>query len=493
MAVGFTPKHVEDLPLDNLTPQELITLAAEAIKRLNWEVSYISNSGLIASTNNGVFSRNFEFKINITDGLAKLTSLSLGNEMMDFGKNKKNIANFVSEFNELRLTLTTDDIAAKYLELKESITPEEQDILKLPPPTTMESIRGFFSLFKPAPGYYVTPILINLNILIFVLMALSGINIMLPDNESLLNWGANFRPVTLEGQWWRLITNCFLHIGILHLLFNMYALLYIGILLEPRLGRLRFISAYLLTGIAASTTSLCWHELTNSAGASGAIFGMYGVFLALLSTNIIEKAARKALLTSIGVFVVFNLMNGLKAGIDNAAHIGGLLSGIIIGYMFIPGLKRPHNGGLKTLPISIATSLVLISILIVYKKLPNDIGKYDTLMKQFVINEQKALAILSQNGDGKTKRRMAYELKYEGVQIWDEEIKVISEAEKLDIPNKFHQRNKKLKQYCLLRIKSYNLIYKFIDENTYKYQPQIDSCNQQIVAILDDLKKENKE
>ena len=145
------------------------------------------------------------------------------------------------------------------------------------------------------------------------------------------------------------------------------------------------------------------------------------------------------------------------------------------------------------MPISIATSLVLISIFIVFKKLPNDIGKYDTLMKQFVTNEKKALAILSQNGDGKSKRRIAYELKYEGVQIWDEEIKLINEAEKLDIPNKFHQRNKTLKQYCLLRIKSYNLIYKFIDENTYKYQPQIDSCNRQIVAVLDNLKKENTE
>ena len=79
-------------------------------------------------------------------------------------------------------------------------------------------------------------------------MAINGVNIMLPDNGSLLNWGANFRPMTLDGQWWRLLTNCFLHIGIFHLLMNMYALLYIGVLLEPLLGRTRFLSAYLLTG-----------------------------------------------------------------------------------------------------------------------------------------------------------------------------------------------------------------------------------------------------
>jgi rhomboid protease GluP len=137
-------------------------------------------------------------------------------------------------------------------------------------------------------------------------MAITGVNIISPDSESLVQWGANFRPLTLEGQAWRLLTNCFLHIGILHLLLNMYALLYIGVLLEPHLGRLRFAAFYILTCIIASTVSVSWHDLTVSAGASGAIFGMYGVFLALLSTNLIEKSARKALLASIGIFVVFN-------------------------------------------------------------------------------------------------------------------------------------------------------------------------------------------
>ena len=67
--------------------------------------------------------------------------------------------------------------------------------------------------------------------------------------------------------------------------------------------------------------------MTVSAGASGAIFGIYGVFLALLLTNIIDVVQRKALLLSIGVFVAYNLLNGLREGIDNAAHVGGLAAG----------------------------------------------------------------------------------------------------------------------------------------------------------------------
>jgi len=159
-------------------------------------------------------------------------------------------------------------------------------------------------------------------------MIISGVHFFMPENQSLLDWGANFKPLTLAGQWWRLFTAIFLHIGIFHLLFNMYALFYIGLLLEPYLGKARFLAAYLISGIAASITSLWWNDLIISAGASGAIFGMYGVFLSLLSTNLLDKSVKKALLTSIAIFVVYNLLNGLKqgSGIDNAAHIGGLVS-----------------------------------------------------------------------------------------------------------------------------------------------------------------------
>ncbi len=171
-------------------------------------------------------------------------------------------------------------------------------------------------------------------------MVMSGVDIMFPDSASLIKWGANFTFLTLKGEWWRLISSCFLHIGIAHLFFNMYALMYIGLLLEPHLGKTRFITAYLITGIAASMTSLWWHDRALSAGASGAIFGMYGVFLAMLTTNIIKNSSRKALLTSIAFFVGYNLIGGMEYGIDNAAHIGGLISGIIIGYAYVTGLKN---------------------------------------------------------------------------------------------------------------------------------------------------------
>jgi membrane associated rhomboid family serine protease len=172
-------------------------------------------------------------------------------------------------------------------------------------------------------------------------MVFSGLGLMSFNASDLLAWGANFKPVTTDGQWWRLFTSIFLHGGLMHLLANMYALLFIGIFLEPQLGKTKYLLVYLFTGIVASLTSLWWHDATVSVGASGAIFGLYGVFLGLLLTKALPKAfANKAFLTSILLFVGYNLLMGLSAGIDNAAHIGGLLSGLIVGFILSQQIKQ---------------------------------------------------------------------------------------------------------------------------------------------------------
>lgn len=487
MSVGFTPKHIEEVPLYGLTKEEYLVIALEAAKEMKWKVSYTSSSGLIAFTDNGMFSWNAEIKIKIENGSANLKSSSTGNEMMDWGKNKKNIEKFVLSFNSLKLKLTKEELGLKYEELSANLAPDEDDILKLPPPTATEQITEFFSIFRPKKGFFVTPLLLDINILLFILMAISGVNIMLPDSESLLKWGANFRPLTLDGEWWRLLTNCFLHIGVLHLLMNMYALLYIGVLLEPLLGRTRFISAYLLTGITASIASLWWHDLIISAGASGAIFGMYGVFLAMLTTNLIEKTTRKALLTSIAIFVGYNLIYGLKGGIDNAAHIGGLIGGIIIGYAFIPSLKKPEDVKLKLSTIGLLILLILTSSFIVYKNISNDIGTYDEKIKTFVSNESMAIEVFSLP-ENTPKDQLLYGLKERGIYYWNENIKLIDEVEKLDLPAEIHHKNSKLKQYCELRIKSYELLYKAVSENTEIYKFQIENYDKQIVALINELK-----
>jgi rhomboid protease GluP len=101
-------------------------------------------------------------------------------------------------------------------------------------------------------------------------MTFGGLGFISFKSQDLLNWGANYRPYITDGQWWRLLTSVFLHGGIMHLVANMYGLLFIGIFLEPLLGKTRYAIFYLLTGILASCASIWWHDATVSVGASGA-------------------------------------------------------------------------------------------------------------------------------------------------------------------------------------------------------------------------------
>jgi rhomboid protease GluP len=202
------------------------------------------------------------------------------------------------------------------------------------------TLKELKQLFLPREGFYVTPIIIDLNLLVFITMACYGLGFMSFTGADLLSWGADYRPLVQEGQSWRLLTNIFVHGGVMHILFNMYGLLFVGIFLEPLLGKGKYILAYLGTGIAASIASIWWHPATVSIGASGAIFGMYGVFLALLTTNLFPAKFKKSFLISTSVFIGYNLLFGLTGGIDNAAHIGGLITGLLIGYAFYPVLKN---------------------------------------------------------------------------------------------------------------------------------------------------------
>ncbi|MDE3143058.1 MAG: rhomboid family intramembrane serine protease, partial [Bacteroidota bacterium] len=189
----------------------------------------------------------------------------------------------------------------------------------------------------------------------------------MPLAKDLYNWGGNLGIATLHGQWWRLFSSMFLHSGILHILFNMYALLFIGIFLEPLLGKKLFLIVYVCTGVIAGLASIYRHDLKVSVGASGAIFGLYGVFLALLTTKYIDKKSRRGLLQSILLFVFYTLVSGMKPGIDNAAHIGGLLSGLIFGYTFYFFHSIQKSEIISAVPITGSTLILFLLVLIFVK------------------------------------------------------------------------------------------------------------------------------
>ncbi len=200
------------------------------------------------------------------------------------------------------------------------------------------SAQSYARLVAFGPKPIVTRVLIGANVAVYLIMVAAGISWISPTQWDLIRFGADFGPLTLSGQWWRLFTNMFVHIGIIHLALNMWCLWYLGDLAERFMGRKAFTFLYFASGLAASLGSEAWDPVRVSAGASGAIFGAVGglVSYLYLKKAPIDLRFAKERLKSLAIFIGVNLVWGLQSGIDNAAHVGGLLGGLAIGAFMPP-------------------------------------------------------------------------------------------------------------------------------------------------------------
>jgi rhomboid protease GluP len=199
---------------------------------------------------------------------------------------------------------------------------------------------------KP-PVPIVTYSLIAANALVYLAIGLTGVSWPEPSISDALRWGADFGPLSLSGQWWRLFTSTFVHFGIIHIAFNMWCLYSLGRSLEFLMGRKAFAATYVASGIAASAVSLCWNPMGVSAGASGAIFGIAGTFASYvyLKRVALAPAAIAQMQKNLAIFIIYNLVWGAaRGGVDNSAHIGGLLAGALLGAIVPPILRfRPRT------------------------------------------------------------------------------------------------------------------------------------------------------
>ena len=181
-----------------------------------------------------------------------------------------------------------------------------------------------------------------------------------PDARTCVTYGANLRPLTMGGQWWRLVASSFLHFDIKHLVMNMLCLYSIGCLLEKLVGHAKLLELYFFTAIIGSLTSCIFHNEV-CAGASGAVFGLFGAEVAYII--ILHKKLGLKSEDLIGymkggiIFIAINFAYGLMPGIDMSAHVGGLFGGLAIGAMVASAIKE---GGRKADLISHSVSSIAI-------------------------------------------------------------------------------------------------------------------------------------
>lgn len=273
------------------------------------------------------------------------------------------------------------------------------------------------ALASATPRLWVTHALVAANVIVFVAMLADGAGFLESNSAVHLRWGANFGPLTKDGQWWRLLACTFLHFGVLHIAMNLWALWGAGRLAERLYGNGTFLVLYLFAGLTGSFASLLWNaDRVVSAGASGAIFGVYGALAAyvLRQPGSVPTSVLNSLKGSTIAFIVYAVVLGAAvSAIDNAAHVGGLVGG----FAFACLVARPLD---PRPPLSLARGAMAcaagaLALAALYALVPPPAYSYSAqqaavaAIQQFARDEEdlaaKATALVNDRKEGRISDR----------------------------------------------------------------------------------------
>lgn len=248
-------------------------------------------------------------------------------------------------------------------------------------------------LLELTPRVLVTRMIVAANLVVFVLMAVTAGGFFSPGGEVLKAWGANYGPATLDDQWWRVFTSMFVHVGVIHVAFNMWVLWDAGHLVERLVGNVGFLVLYVISGVCGSIASVFWNPHVNSAGASGAVFGVFGALMGfmLLRGDSIPKSILGRLRSSGLTFLAINLAIGFSIRwIDNAAHIGGLAAGFVCGVLMSHSLDRvtSRTRALRNVLVMVIAAIGFPVAACVAPEAPGDVV---ACLENFSATEKRAL------------------------------------------------------------------------------------------------------
>ncbi len=472
-------------PFNRLEAGQFFILLVKVAQALNWQMGYQDKKYTLkvpwaAESDSELLLVSLETERAAIERKSK--RISPGNK-----NSNNNVALLIARLNEMKAVYTPEQLMEEYTVMKAQQEAHKADIEER---TKTNQLTAVEKISIARGTQYVTYTLIGINVLVYLLMVINGNGFMEFSTESLIKWGGNVRNLNISGQWYWLVTCMFLHGGLVHIAFNMYALFSIGMYLEPLLGRLRYLTVYLACGVLSSLAST-WFDVgvPVSIGASGAIFGLFGVFLALLTTNFVEQRVRKPMLRSIIIFVVFNLAFGAAVtDIDNAAHIGGLVSGMLFGYLYYYFFISKKDNIIASVVITVAITFGCVFFILPSIKKDNT-HQFEEVIDRISVLDSGANKVLKTNATN-SDPTIIEAIKNTSLPAWQQCIVILDSTEAFVIPSVYKKRRAQLKRYVALQIEHAQLLIQKDSTTSPKFDGDINNLQNQINSTLDSLNKQ---
>lgn len=287
---------------------------------------------------------------------------------------------------------------------------------------------------------------------------------------NLLRMGAEFNPLTLDAEWYRIFTHMFLHGHIPHLLFNMYALFSVGVGLENEIGSKKFSWLYVLTGVGAALTSLYWNLFAIGVGASGAIFGLFGFSLVL---NIFQSRREglpiAPILMNFALFLGINLLFAEAMNADNSAHMGGLAVGVLLGAVsFFQNSSRDVKVEWLVVPLLVAAFFLLPRYQVTYFR-----------FFQKVLDVEDSSRHLFDRDLSDEQYLEAFKREQKS---WGEALQQLNAHQYL--PEALHSDTFKLRRYIGWRMKQTDYRIAMVEKESYVYMDSIEMADNRMRPFL---------
>ena len=490
MAWGISPKVKVQVSLGDFATNKYLAIVFQALNNLGWKVSYADDHGLIAYTPISWESYSEQITVVIKNGTAHIKSECVGYQgfLFDYGKNEKNIELLITEIEYAGFHFKADE-AGNIEKFRSNFYQHPGINLEYTPLGAKDRLTNLLTIFVPKKNYQIVPWLIIINCFIFLIQRVllaafivvyqkkyNGIQSYSDYYVRFSNtlFGGIERNMVLNGDYWRLLAACFSHVSFSHLFFNMIFLAYIGSILEGRVGKWNFLGLYIMTGICASLASIGYRYEGMGIGASGAIMGLFGVFLAYLSTNFFDKKARAAFLISTIIISIITLFP-TENKTDHAAHFGGFISGYIFGIFSYWAYTKPEKRKrlvIRSLSYVIIFAVAISSLLFIPRY---DLPKYRQSLNKVYNNLNRISAYFySPKYRYIPEEEKTLLLEREMLPIISENKRLLAELKTTPLPEEEYLVNANYMIFYEKKLQIYELLYKEYKTGDTKYRKEIE-------------------